>query len=107
MKALLFLFFLAISIASEAQKSFISGNIKGFTNDTLTIFCLPMKQGETPIMDKVVCTDGKLNYEVQLVAPILHLVRISSQKWNALDMNTFPYSIEHGDINFFLNPTCS
>ena len=102
-KPILILFFLLVSIASEAQKSFISGNIKGFKNDTLTIFCLPMKTGETPIIDKIVCVDGKVHYEVQLVAPIVHLVRIASQKWSALDVNTFPYGIEHGDINFFLN----
>lgn len=99
----LILLFLAISIASVAQKSFISGNIKGFKNDTLTIFCLPMKQGETPIIDRVVCVNGKVNYEVQLVAPILHLVRISSKRWNTLNIDTHPYQIEHGDINFFLN----
>ena len=101
---ILILLFLTISLVSEAQKSFISGNIKGFKNDTLTIFCLPMETGETPIIDKIVCVDGKVNYEVQLVAPIVHLVRITSQKWSALDVNTFPYQIEHGDINFFLNP---
>lgn len=101
---ILILFFLLVSIASIAQKSFISGNIKGFKNDTLTIFCLPMKHGETPIIDKVVCVDGKVIYEVQLVAPILHLVRISSEKWNTLNIDTHPYQIEHGDINFFLNP---
>lgn len=98
------LLFLTISIASEAQKTFISGNIKGFKNDTLAIFCLPMKMGETPIIDKIVCVDGKVNYEVQLVAPIVHLVRISSKKWNALNVDTHPYQVEHGDINFFLNP---
>jgi len=100
---LLILLFLAIAIASEAQKSFISGNIKGFKNDTLTIFCLPMKMGETPIIDKVICVEGKVKYEVQLAAPILHLVRISSERWNTLNIDTHPYQIEHGDINFFLN----
>lgn len=103
-KPILILLFLTISIVSEAQKTFISGNIKGFKNDTLTIFCLPMKMGETPIIDKIVCVDGKVNYEVQLVAPILHLVRITSQKWNALNVDTHPYQVEHSDINFFLNP---
>jgi thiol-disulfide isomerase/thioredoxin len=101
---ILILLFLTISIVSGAQKTFISGNIKGFKNDTLTIFCLPMKMGETPIIDKIVCVDGKVNYEVQLVAPILHLVRITSQKWNALNVDTHPYQVEHSDINFFLNP---
>ncbi len=100
---ILILLLLLVSIASEAQKTFISGSIKGFKNDTLTIFCLPMKMGETPIIDKIVCVDGNVNYEVQLVAPIVHLVRITSPKWNALNVNTFPYLIELGDINFFIN----
>jgi len=100
---IIILLFLIVSIASKAQKSFISGNIKGFKSDTLTIFCLPMKMGETPIIDKIVCVEGKVNYEVQLVAPILHLVRISSERWNTLNIDTHPYQIEHGDINFFLN----
>lgn len=95
---------LTISTISDAQKSFISGVIKGFGNDTLTIFFLPMKMGETPIIDQVICSNGKLNYEVQLASPMLHLVRISSKKWSALDANTHPYQIEHGDINFFLQP---
>ncbi len=99
---LLILLFLTISIVSVAQKSFISGNIKGFKNDTLTIFCLPMKMGETPIIDKVICVEGKVKYEVQLVAPILHLVRISSERWNTLNIDTHPYQIEYGDINFFI-----
>ena len=102
--SLLFFIFLLFSMVAIAQKSLIYGAIKGFENDTLTIFCLPMETGETPIIDQVVCVNGKVNYEVQLVVPIVHLVRITSQKWNALDVNTFPYLIEHGDINFFLNP---
>jgi peroxiredoxin len=97
---LLILFFLIFSIVSVAQNSFISGNIKGFKNDTLAIYIL--KIGETPIIDQVVCVDGKLNYEARLVDPLMYFVRISSQKWNALNVNTFPYSIEHGDINFFI-----
>lgn len=103
-KPILILLFLTITIVSEAQKTFISGSINGFKNDTLTIFCLPMKMGETPVIDQVICADGKVNYEVQLVAPILHLVRISSKKWNSLNVDTHPYQVEHGDINFFLNP---
>jgi thiol-disulfide isomerase/thioredoxin len=101
---ILILLFLTISTASKAQKSFISGNIKGFKNDTLTIFFLPLKKGETPIMDKVICVEGKVNYEVQLVAPMMHLVRITSQRWNALNVDSFPFLIEHRDIYFFLNP---
>lgn len=99
----LIMILLMISVVSEAQKTFISGVIKGFENDTLTIFCLPMKTGETPIIDQIVCVDGKLNYEVQLVTLMLHFIRISSRKWNALNVNTFPYGIEDGDINFFIN----
>ncbi len=87
-----------------AQKSSVSGVIKGFENDTLTIYFLPMKMNETPIIDQVVCKEGKLNYEVQLVSPLLHLVRISSKKWSAFEVDTHPYLAEHSDINFFLQP---
>lgn len=62
-----------------------------------------MKMSETPIMDKIVCRNGKVNYEVQLVSPLLHLVRIASKKWSAFDVDTHPYLVEHGDINFFLH----
>lgn len=98
------LLLLTISISSIAQKSSVSGVIKGFENDTLTIFFLPMKMGEEPIIDQVICTNGKLNYEVQLLSPLLHLVRISSKKWSAFNTDTHPYQIENGDINFFLQP---
>ncbi len=43
---------------------------------------LPLKQGETPIIDQAVCKDGKLNYEVTLVAQMPHLARISSKQWD-------------------------
>ncbi len=88
----------------QAQKCQISGEIKGLKNDTLTIMFLPLKQGETPIIDEVVCADGNLSYEVTLVAQIPHLVRISSKKWdNWFSANPFPYNFEMSDINFFLN----
>jgi peroxiredoxin len=89
---------------SQAQKCKISGEIKGLKNDTLTIMFLPLKLGETPIIDEVICIDGKLHFEVTLVAPIPHLVRISSKEWNnRFSVNTFPYNFERRDISFFLN----
>lgn len=96
-------FLLLSSMLTIGQKSFVSGTIEGITNDTLTIFFLPLKQGETPVMDKVICKDGKVNYEVQLVSPLLHLVRISSKEWNRkFSVNAFPYNLEREDINFFI-----
>lgn len=95
---------LLFSVISIAQKCQISGEINGIKNDTLTIMFLPLKHGETPIIDQVVCKDGKLHYEVTLVAPIPHLVRMSSKKWdNWFSANTFPYNFELWDINFYLN----
>lgn len=96
-------FLLLISMLTIGQKSVVSGTIKGLTNDTLTIFFLPLKKGETPVMDKVVCKDGKVNYGVQLVSPLLHLVRISSKEWSRkFSANAFPYYLEREDINFFI-----
>ena len=101
---LFFLGLFLLSIISPAQKCVITGKIEGLKNDTLTIMFLPLKQGETPIIGEVVCVDGHLNYEVTLVAPIPHLARISSRKWDALfSANTYPYNFEMSDINFFLN----
>ena len=89
---------------SHAQKSIVSGEINGIKNDTLTIMFLPLKQGETPIIDQVVCKGGKLNYEVTLTATIPHLVRISNKQWdNRFSANTFPYKFECNDISFFIN----
>jgi len=104
MKTTLFLHVLLLfSTISHAQKSIVSGEIKGLKNDTLTIMFLPL-QGETPIIDQVVCKDGKLNYEATLVAPIPYLVRISNKQWdNWFSANPFPYIFEMSDINFFLN----
>lgn len=94
------------SIASTfviAQKSTVSGIIKGMKHDTITIMFLPLKQGETPIIDKVVCKNEKLNYEVQLVSPLPHLVRISSKKWETgFSGNTYPFHFERDDVNFFI-----
>jgi peroxiredoxin len=105
MKLAYFLFVLfMLPIISEAQKSYVSGVINGIGNDTLTIFFLPMKMSETPIIDQVICKNGKVNYEVQLVSSLLHLVRISSKKWSAFEVDTHPYRVEHSDINFFLQP---
>ncbi|HSO85354.1 MAG TPA: TlpA disulfide reductase family protein [Draconibacterium sp.] len=99
-----FLILLLLSIISHAQKCDISGKIEGMKNDTLTIMFLPLKHGETPIIGQVVCKDGKLNYEVTLAAPIPHLVRISSKKWdNWFSANPYPFNFEMWDINFFLN----
>ncbi len=101
-------FFLLLFIASfttQAQKIIVNGEIKGMkNNDTLSIMFLPLKQGETPIIDKVICVNGKLNYEVKLVAAMIHLVQISSKKWDtSFSVNTFPFNFEMNDINFFIN----
>ena len=86
-----------------AQKSTVSGIIKGMKHDTLTIMFLPFKQGETPIIDKVICKNEKLNYEVQLVSPLPHLVRISSKKWEAkFSENAYPFDFVCDDINFII-----
>jgi peroxiredoxin len=101
---LLLILLLGVSIISQAQKCKISGEIKGLKNDTLTIMFLPLKLGETPIIDEVICVDWKLHFEVTLVAQIPHLVRISSKKWdNWFSVNTFPYNFERDDISFLLN----
>ncbi len=101
---LLIVSILVITTIVEAQKCVISGQVKGMKNDTLTIMFLPLKTGEIPIIDKVVCVDGKLNYTLQLTAQMVHLVRISSKKWDKyFSADTFPYYFEMEDINFFLN----
>ena len=105
MKTTLLLTFLFIfSFISIAQKCIVSGEIKGLKNDTLSIMFLPLKQGETPIIDQVVCVNGKMYYEVNLLAPLTHLVRISSKKWNSsFSVNTYPFNFEMTDINLFIN----
>lgn len=104
LKIKLLIVFLLFSIISQAQKCRISGEIKGMKNDTLTVMFLPLKHGETPIIDQVVCTGEKLYYEVTLVAPIPHLVRINRKKWDtAFSGNVHPYNFEMNDVSFFLN----
>lgn len=104
MKNLLIAALLVVASSNAmAKKTTVSGTIKGFKNDTLTIYFLPLKRGETPITDQVVCKDGKLNYEVQLVSPLPHLVRIGSNKWENLKADADPYGIYQNDIHFFLD----
>lgn len=65
---------------------------------------LPLKQGETPIIDRVACKNEKLNYEVQLVSPLPHLVRISSKKWESrFSGNAYPFDFVCDDINFIIH----
>lgn len=95
---------LLISMITEVQKSSVSGTIEGITNDTLTIFFLPLKQGETLVIDKVICKDGKVNHEVQLNSPFPYLVRINTNEWDKnFSVNAFPYYPERVDIDFYIH----
>ncbi|HET6557982.1 MAG TPA: TlpA disulfide reductase family protein [Prolixibacteraceae bacterium] len=94
---------LMVSMITEGQKSSVSGTIEGITNDTLTIFFLPLK-GNDLVIDKVICKNGKVNYEVQLISHFPHLVRIESNEWvKKFSVNAFPYYLEREDINFYIH----
>lgn len=100
-KLLISISLLLISIAIQAQKSYVSGTIKGFKNDTLSIMFLRI--GETPIIDQVICRNEKLTYEVQLNSPLPYFVRITCKSWgNRFSGNAYPFQFEMDDINFFL-----
>ena len=98
--------FTALSIVSTAQESFIKGSINGIKNADLQIMILPLKLGETPIMDKIQCIDGKFEYKIKFNKNMWHLVRISSNEFNSVFGNEKSSSekLKNREITFFIYP---
>ena len=95
-------FFILLSATGYSKTTRISGVISEAGNDTLTVVYLPLKQGETPIMDYIVCQKGHFSNKIEFQSPLIHLVRISSNKWKLDSLNTFPYELFQTDIYFFI-----
>ena len=108
MKQLLnLLIMIAFSATCFSQESSIKGSISGIKNADLQIMVLPLKLGETPIMGKIQCSDGKFEYDVKFNKNMWHLVRINSPEFNDIfgAEKSSNQKLKNREISFFVYPS--
>jgi len=98
---------IAFSATCFSQESSIKGSISGIKNADLQIMVLPLKLGETPIMGKIQCSDGKFEYDVKFNKNMWHLVRINSPEFNDIfgAEKSSNQKLKNREISFFVYPS--
>ena len=97
---------IAFSATCFSQESSIKGSINGIKNADLQIMVLPLKLGETPIVDKIQCIDGKFEYQIKFNLNMWHLVRINSSEFNDIfgEEKSSNQKLKNREIVFFIHP---
>ena len=97
---------IAFSATCFSQESSINGSISGIKNADLQIMVLPLKLGETPIVDKIQSIDGKFEYQVKFNQNMWHLVRINSSEFNDIfgEEKSSNQKLKNREIVFFIHP---
>ena len=97
---------IAFSATCFSQESSIKGSISGIKNANLQIMVLPLKLGETPIMGKIQCIDGKFEYHIKFNQNMWHLVRINSSEFNDIfgAEKSSNQKLKNREFVFFIHP---
>ncbi len=98
---------IAFSATCFSQESSLKGSINGIENADLQIMLLPLKLGETPIMDKIQCIDGSFEYLIKFNQYMWHLVRINSPEFNDIfgAEKSSNQKLKNREIVFFIHPS--